>query len=99
MVAATCASESAANFSATIRVLSISACAPPRAMRKVRSHMTVWASQHIRIAWDDNANQALQGAKGFDRKRKVVQRYKGRCILPRSQPMPSAAITVVYGCV
>src|SRR5215472_15217829 len=28
--------------------------------------MTVWASQHIRAAWADNANQAFHGPRGFD---------------------------------
>jgi len=44
--------------------------------------MTVWASQHIRAAWDHNANQALKGPKGFDRKRKALQ----RSVLPAEQP-------------
>jgi hypothetical protein len=68
-VAVTWASASAATFSVIIRVVSASAFAPPWAMRKHRRNMTACASQHIRAAWSDSANDAFHGQKGLDIKR------------------------------
>src|ERR1700757_3691345 len=65
-VTATWASASAAIFSVTIRAVSASALAPPWAIRKQRRNMTACASQHIRVAWSDNASVAFQGQRTFD---------------------------------